>query len=163
MSDPALLARVQEAEGVETRLDPPFTEYLGHLWDVVTTALDEALPGIAALDPAGRALLVVGAAALPTLLLVATLRRLLRRRAVARQARGTLVVAAAAPPPDPEEVLARVLAQGPPRAALAALWAWLGARLAAQGRGRFGPELTEREFVEGVRRDMRRGVLLRRG
>lgn len=148
----ALLEEVQAREGVSTSLEPSAAEYGQTLWDALVRALEEATAGMGDLEPLGEAMALLVGVGLPALLASTLAVRLWRRwrarRAVEEPALAALPAVATV---DPEEALRRALAAGEGRRALAALWAWLGRGLTAAGRGRWSPELTEREWVAQVR------------
>lgn len=147
----ALLAEVQAREGVSTSLEPTVAEYGQSLWEALVRALEAATADLGGLEPLREPLALLVGVGLPALLASALALRLWRRWQARRAAPPPPPAAVEAAPVDPEEALRRALEAGEGRRALAALWAWLGRAMTAAGRGRWSPELTEREWVARVR------------
>ncbi|MCK6507142.1 hypothetical protein L6R53_27865 [Myxococcota bacterium] len=137
---------------MSTSLEPSAAEYGQALWDALARALEEATPGLGGLEPLREPLALVVGLGLPALVAGVLAVRLWRRWQGRRRDEAPAAhPAATAVRRDPAEALRRALASGEGRAALAALWAWLGRGLTAAGRARWSPELTEREWVDRVR------------
>ena len=157
LPDPALLERILAEEDIEGRVDDGLTDRLTALGRYLWERLRGAAPEVG-IDPVLLFWLFEGVAALLALAVLGfglwQLRRWLvgrRHRQAAAAAPLSLAVVPLALPADPDDALLRAFASGDLRAALRALWVGLALTLEQRGLGRFGPEVTNREFVASVR------------
>jgi hypothetical protein len=154
VADRALLERLAEEEAITRSESPDFVSWLKHLWDALTSGLGVDTQLLERLVKPSEIFLWVMIVAIP-LGVLWLFRRPLgellgRLRAAPPPDEGAVPLPP--PPPDPRLALEQALALGDPAAALAALWGLVAGRLSAKGLGHFEPEMTQREFVESVRR-----------
>ncbi len=157
-ADPAVLQQVMEAEGI--RPSPATPSRLAWLVDRISAFLDGLGSRVSTVPGMGELVWTIAAvlAAILVVLALFALWRLVRviRRGQRADVNLPVPVVATLDLPDARRFRREAeaaLAAGRPRDAVRAAWAWVAWTLHERAIARYEPDLTNREFVEAVRRE----------
>ncbi|MES2644029.1 MAG: DUF4129 domain-containing protein [Myxococcota bacterium] len=152
-TDPDVLARILEAEGLSTSTsEPGAADWLAAVverW--LSEAFFSSLPALGASAPWIAGLILTIAALLAIALVVALIVGWKRRALTAGAAPHVVTLVTPAAPPS-EHDIERLLNLGDAPGALRALWRWVAAGIEARGFAHPRPDRTNRELLAEVRR-----------
>ncbi len=154
--DPALVERIVDEEAIRIDRQPELGDYLIALLDWAREGFFALLGEVPQLGWVAEALLWVLLIGTPALLLLLgwpLLRETFQRKRRSQPRPDSVPVRQVELEAafDPGHALAAALSAGDARGALRALWAGLAIRLSELGRGSWGSELTNQEFVDSAK------------